>query len=536
MNNRFVSTLYSLFKKHYSESTYLSALRKVPIFSDLSTHELNTIDDLLHIRRYIKNEVIFDEQEEGQAIYFVLSGNVLISKQEKSIPIASLDSGQFFGERALLESAPRVAQATAQKDCVLAVLFRDDFLNLLRTHPKIAQKISLHCSLRINTQLLSINAPENTDIADINKSSGPLAWLGIITSTCLVIFLFKKLLWLVIPFLLALILYYLLAPVARKLVLLGISRAVAAVTLSSTFLIGFGLMIMLFYPYAISHLETWQTDFYTYLAGGFSLIQTVLLSLQGQFSFLRNAGLEQDFYQLFSEFNLQFTQQKVSHVIGNFAAWLPSLLLTPIITFFLLKDGAELRKMLGSAVPNAFFEKTLYLIHALDKTARTYFIGTLKITLIDTCIIALGLAILGIPKPLLLGLMAAVLSWIPYLGPLLACLITMIVAATDAPNQLGVIYSILGLFAFVRVLDDFVFLPLVLGKSLHLHPLLTLLMFLIGEAIAGVTGLMLVIPILAMMMVLGETLALIFKDTRLQARHVYAKKIRWIAASKGLDD
>jgi len=85
------------------------------------------------------------------------------------------------------------------------------------------------------------------------------------------------------------------------------------------------------------------------------------------------------------------------------------------------------------------------------------------------------------------------------------------------------------------MLDDFVFLPMIVGKSLHIHPLLTVMMFLIGEAIAGVAGLMLAIPILGIVMVLGETLEIILTDTRLQARHKHSQKLRWHAANSDLN-
>jgi predicted PurR-regulated permease PerM len=222
-------------------------------------------------------------------------------------------------------------------------------------------------------------------------------------------------------------------------------------------------------------------------------------------------------------------------MVYGLATWLPSLLLTPIITFFMLKDGASLRKMVGGAVSNAFFEKTLYLIHAIDRTAKLYFIGLMKVTVLDTIVIALGLWLLGITSPLFLGLIAAVLSWIPYLGPLLGCAIVLMVTATDFPGNLPLIYSVIVLFIAVRLLDDLIFLPVIVGKSLRIHPLLTLMMFLVGEAIAGVAGLMLVIPILGIVMVLGETLEIILTDVRLLARHRYARKLHWNAANRDLD-
>jgi predicted PurR-regulated permease PerM len=521
---------------HHAEPSHIQDLRSVPLFYDLDSHELCALDDLLHQRTYLRDEIIFDQNEEGQAIYFVLSGKVGIYRDCCQKSIAELEVGQFFGERALLEDAPRVAQARAESECLLAVLFREDFLHLLQTHPEIAEKISLHCSLREANQPLEIEVNSQPSNIDTKNSPGPITWVGIIGITCLLIFIFKKLLWLVVPFLLALILYYLLSPISRRLILAGASRTLASIFLSSAFLLGFGLLVTLFYPLAISSMDSWQSHLSQYLSGGATLLQNLLNALQNHFTFLRGANFGNAIYLEFTDFTEHFSEKHLGNIVLTVSAWLPSLLLAPLMTFFLLKDGAELRKMVGSAVPNAFFEKTLYLIHALDKTAKLYFVGLIKITLIDTCIITLGLLLIGISNPLLLGIIAAILAWIPYLGPLLGCGIVIIVTSTDIPNNLNVIYSILGLFALVRILDDFVFLPVIVGKSLHIHPLLTLLMFMVGEAIAGIAGLMLVIPILAIVMVLGETLEIILTDLRLQARHKYAKRKSWQIANKDLVD
>jgi predicted PurR-regulated permease PerM len=82
------------------------------------------------------------------------------------------------------------------------------------------------------------------------------------------------------------------------------------------------------------------------------------------------------------------------------------------------------------------------------------------------------------------------------------------------------------LFLVVRLLDDFVFMPMTIGKNLNMHPLLTVLMIFVGGSVAGVPGLMMVLPMLGIIMVLGETLGMVVTDPRLQARHAYAKSLR----------
>lgn len=143
------------FLREKLESPTLARLREIPLFSGLSAGELRIVDNLLHERDFVKDEIVFDEGEEGQAIYFILKGKVLICRQGRPEDgvIAELAAGQFFGELALLDDAPRMAQVRAAEDCNLAVFFRDDFLSLLQTHAGIASKISLELAKHIGKRL-----------------------------------------------------------------------------------------------------------------------------------------------------------------------------------------------------------------------------------------------------------------------------------------------------------------------------------------------------------------------------------------------
>lgn len=150
-----------LFSKD-EDSPRIKQLRALSLFSTLSPRELKTVDGLLHERSFLKDEVIFDQGEEGQALYIIESGKVLICRQGQSADgrIAELSVGRLFGELALLDNAPRAAQARAAENCTLAVLFRADFLGLLETHAVIASKISLQLARHIGQRLReTVNAP-----------------------------------------------------------------------------------------------------------------------------------------------------------------------------------------------------------------------------------------------------------------------------------------------------------------------------------------------------------------------------------------
>lgn len=118
-------------------------LAAVALFSDLSSRELKIVSSLIHERQALAGEVIFDEGEEGQAIYIVFSGQVMICHQEQTqAPIATIGAGRMFGELALIDGGPRSAQARAITDCEFGVMFRGDFENLMKSHAVIATKIS----------------------------------------------------------------------------------------------------------------------------------------------------------------------------------------------------------------------------------------------------------------------------------------------------------------------------------------------------------------------------------------------------------
>ena len=143
------------FLRENLETPTLARLKKLSLFESLSAGELRTLDNLFHERQFVKGEIIFDEGEVGQAIYFILSGKVLICRQGRPVDgvIAELESGQFFGELALLDDAHRMAQVRAAEDCVLGVFFREDFMALLNTHAGLASKISLQLSRYIGKRL-----------------------------------------------------------------------------------------------------------------------------------------------------------------------------------------------------------------------------------------------------------------------------------------------------------------------------------------------------------------------------------------------
>ncbi len=382
-------------------------------------------------------------------------------------------------------------------------------------------------------------------------ASGPIVWMGIIVTTCLLLVLFQTVLWLVIPVLIAVVAYYLMSPLVAAAMARGITRAraVLIVTLLMTavlVLIGFSVA-----PKVSTIARNLPGKIEDYSQVGYQRIEDARKTLDSYFPFLRPKQPAASVASTAPK-NLGFVSSEVlpptptaappkedvqnrmaslqAKYSGDIAMellhWIPSLLLVPYITYFFLLDGPRFKRFLVQAIPNAFFEKTLFLFYRVEDQIRRYFQGLLALTALDALCLGVGLWTLGLKEPFLLAIVAAVMAWLPYLGSIAGGLLVVLKAAHDFPDNPWLPYEVVGLFIAVRLLDDFVFLPLTVGRSLHMHPLVTVLMILLGGAVAGVAGLLLVMPVLGVVMVAGQVIGELVTDERILARHRHAKHLR----------
>lgn len=369
-----------------------------------------------------------------------------------------------------------------------------------------------------------------------DERSGPFVWIGIVGITCLLLVLLEHMLWLVLPFILGTVLYYILLGPMQRLLRAGFTRNVSATLVCTVFYGASALLLMVAMTWTASpgDADSWHKTGALYLDGGVAFVRNTMTMLEAKFPLLAEMHLTAIVNKRFKAYTDNFAQRHLTSILLGAAGWLPSLLLAPFLAFFFLRDGLRFKKFLARAVPNAYFERTLFLLHQVDQTARRYFEGLLKLTVLDTIVLGFGLWVIGVSSPLLLGLISALLAWVPFVGSIVGCMMVVVVAATDAPANPLIAYGAIVVFILARLLDDFVFMPLTLGRSLHIHPLVTVLMIFIGGALSGVAGLMLVLPLLGVVMVVGETMGRLMTNPRLRARHRYARRLRDKQASADL--
>ena len=129
-------------------------LQSVPLFSQLSEEEVASISRATRNRTYPKNSVIVFEDDPGDALFVVKSGQVkvvLIGEDGREVILSILGGGDFFGEMSLIDDQPRSAHVIAMEDSMLLVLYREDFHRCLERSPRIALGLLRALSRRLRS-------------------------------------------------------------------------------------------------------------------------------------------------------------------------------------------------------------------------------------------------------------------------------------------------------------------------------------------------------------------------------------------------
>jgi predicted PurR-regulated permease PerM len=187
-----------------------------------------------------------------------------------------------------------------------------------------------------------------------------------------------------------------------------------------------------------------------------------------------------------------------------------TFLLAPIISLFLLLDGAAMRQRVMGFVPNRYFETVLVLLHRVDRQIAAYLKGAASESALVAVLLSTLLWLAGMPHAVLFGCLYGALNVIPLLGPVLGAgsgLLYAILDPTAPPMAL-----LMACYAGTYVLDAGLINPLVVGKSLDMHPLTLILGVSIGGALGGILGMLASVPVIAVSKAILGTVAEAFRN------------------------
>lgn len=178
----------------------------------------------------------------------------------------------------------------------------------------------------------------------------------------------------------------------------------------------------------------------------------------------------------------------------------PWLILVPILAFFFLKDVNLFRTSVLRIFPSGKWRARVEsVLSDVNKTLAAYTRAQLISCFLIGTICTLGFYIFGINYALLLGILAGVLEFIPLLGPLTLAIIATTVSLIQSPWK--ALYVVVFLIS-LRITHDYVTYPRIVRKGVHLHPLAVVLSVLAGEQVAGIPGVFLSIPVVALLTVI----------------------------------
>ena len=180
------------------------------------------------------------------------------------------------------------------------------------------------------------------------------------------------------------------------------------------------------------------------------------------------------------------------------------VILIPFITFFLLKDGGSMRRSAMKVIPSRYSETTLELLQKIDRQIGRYIRGRIAESLILSVLTIIGLSILGIKYYLVIGGIAGFANLIPYIGPVGIAIPAVILAG----YQYGVFHMVItGIFlGSLQVVDNAILVPLVVGKSVDLHPVTTIFVIFVGAQLLGFLGMVIAVPVTSIMIAIFQAL------------------------------
>ncbi len=302
------------------------------------------------------------------------------------------------------------------------------------------------------------------------------------------------------PFLLAVVIAYLISPLVGALCRLGLSRAWAILAVYGLLTLLGALGVWKVLPQVLAETRRLSESIPLYSNRARELVD----GLQQQVHAL---GLPPELRDVIER---NITEMEVWSVaaldrllgvssITRAAGFLASAVLAPFLAFYLLRDIEQFKERFVRALPRRYRGEILSLLRALDRVLAGFVRGQLLLALAVGTLAALAATVLGLRYSLLLGIWAGLTELVPYVGPVLGALPAVLGALTFSPfKALQVVLA----FAVIQQVENAVLSPKILGESVGLHPLVVMFSILAGGYLFGPWGLILALPVVGVIRVL----------------------------------
>ncbi len=195
---------------------------------------------------------------------------------------------------------------------------------------------------------------------------------------------------------------------------------------------------------------------------------------------------------------------RTTQLLSGVVSGIMLVVIVPFVAFFFLKEGHRMTHGLIELVPNRYFEMTLNVIHSINNSIGGYIRGQLLAVTVVALMSFSGLSLIGMNYALPVGVVAGLANMIPYLGPLIGIIMASAVALATLGGTTMVTQVVI-LFLFIQIIDNVLIQPIVVAKSVNLHPLVVMVVVMIGSDLWGMVGMLVAVPVTGILKVSAQT-------------------------------
>jgi predicted PurR-regulated permease PerM len=202
----------------------------------------------------------------------------------------------------------------------------------------------------------------------------------------------------------------------------------------------------------------------------------------------------------------------ISHSGGVLAAWLLNLFLVPVVTFYLLRDWDILVAKIYDLLPRRMVPVTAKLTGEVNTVLSAFLRGQFYVMLALGLVYTVGLWLVGLDVALLIGMLAGLISFVPYLGAIVG-VTSACVAALSQFHELTPLIGVAVVFLIGQTLEGTVLTPKLVGDKIGLHPVAVIFSVMAGGQLFGFLGILLALPVASIIMVFLRHVHDIYRDS-----------------------